>query len=227
MHLPALLQFLKGLEENNNKAWFVMNQPSYVILREEFTALVAEVISGLARVDHSLAGVDPKKALFRIYRDIRFSSDKTPYKTTFSAALAARGRKAQAPMYYFHIDAAGKLLVAAGCYHPPPAELATIRRAIARAPARLLRITRGRKLVEAFGGLDVSDGLNRPPKGFSIDSPGIEIIKLKSYIVVDEVRLKKSAGPGLGGDITERLAPAYPLVAWLRSVLSDATATES
>jgi uncharacterized protein (TIGR02453 family) len=222
MHLPALLQFLEGLSENNNKAWFVMNEPSYVILREEFTALVGAVISEAARFDRALAHLEPKKALFRIHRDVRFSNDKTPYKTTFSAALAAHGKKAQSPMYYFHIDAQGKLLTAAGCYHPSTQSLATIRRAIATEPARLARIARAPKLVAAFGGLDLSDGLSRPPRGFAPDTPGIELIKLKSIIVAHEERLKKTAGPKLASDIAQRFAAAYPLVTWLRSVLAAA-----
>ncbi|MGA2549413.1 MAG: DUF2461 domain-containing protein [Burkholderiaceae bacterium] len=227
MHLPALVQFLQGLSENNNKAWFVMNQPSYAILREEFTAVVADVIKELGRTDASIATLDPKKALFRIYRDVRFSHDKTPYKTTFSAALAAQGKKSQAPMYYFHIDAAGKLLVAAGCYLPPPPALLTIRRAIAADPARLKRISRGAKLVQAFGGLDLSDGLTRPPKGFDASSPGIDFIKLKSYIVSHESRLTKSSGPRLATTIAERLASALPLVAWLREVLAETKSSPS
>jgi uncharacterized protein (TIGR02453 family) len=222
MHLPALLQFLEGLAENNNKAWFVMNQPSYAILREEFTALVGEVIAKVARFDREMAGVDPKKALFRIYRDVRFSTDKTPYKTTFSAALAARGKKAQSPMYYFHVDRGGRLLTAAGCYHPPAEALLKIRQAIAARPTPLVRILRGAKLIETFGGIDQSEILSRPPKGFSVETPGIELIKLKSFIVVHEARLRNNAGPKLAEQIAERFEAGYPLVSWLRTILDAA-----
>lgn len=221
MHVTALIQFLEGLSENNTKAWFVMNQPSYTILREEFTALVADVIVRLARTDRAIAGVDPAKSLFRIHRDVRFSKDKTPYKTTFSAAIAAKGKKAQAPMYYFHIDAHGKLLVAAGCYHPPPPELARIRRAVASKPQRLLRIAANPKLVATFGGLDLSESLVRPPKGLEASGKAVELVKLKSYIVATEARLKKTASRTLADDIAARSACAYPLVAWLREILAD------
>ena len=72
MHLPALMSYLKGLRENNNKAWFVMNKPAYDILRPEFVTLVGEVVAGLGRHDARIADVNAQKALFRIYRDVRF-----------------------------------------------------------------------------------------------------------------------------------------------------------
>src|SRR5258707_1164265 len=90
MHLNALIEFLTGLEQNNNRPWFVWNKPAYDVLREEFEALVGNVIVRVAKFDKKVGPVDPKKAMFRIYRDTRFSKDKTPYKTHFSAAIQER-----------------------------------------------------------------------------------------------------------------------------------------
>ena len=90
MHIPALLQFLKELSENNNRPWFLHNKPNYDILREEFTELVADIIQRIAKFDDRIEHVDPKKSLFRIYRDVRFSKDKAPYKTQFSAMIAEK-----------------------------------------------------------------------------------------------------------------------------------------
>ena len=93
MHLRDLTQFLYELEENNNRAWFVMNKPRYDILRAELLDLVTNLISEIIKFDPAIAGCNPKKALFRINRDLRFARDRDPYKTTFSAAITASGMK--------------------------------------------------------------------------------------------------------------------------------------
>lgn len=131
MHLRDLTRFLAELSENNNRPWFVMNKPRYDILRAEFLQLVTQLIADIARFDPLVADCNPKKALFRINRDMRFSHDKSPYKTTFSAAILPGGLKKPSqgggPSYYFHIDATGTLLVAGGEYMPPSDRLRLIR----------------------------------------------------------------------------------------------------
>ena len=91
MNVRELVNYLQGLKENNNRAWFVMNKPSYDILRAEFTQLVAQLIDDVAAFDPPVAGQDPRKAQFRINRDIRFSKDKSPYKSSFSAVIVVVG----------------------------------------------------------------------------------------------------------------------------------------
>src|SRR5438445_10021523 len=134
MHIRDLTRFLAELSENNNRAWFVMNKPRYDILRAEFLELVIRLIAEITRFDPAVAACNPKKALFRINRDLRFSHDKDPYKTTFSAAITASGLKRPSqgggPMYYFHVNADGMLLIAAGEYIPPADRLRAIRQQI-------------------------------------------------------------------------------------------------
>ena len=166
MHLPALIAYLQGLRENNNKAWFVMNKPAYDILRAEFIALVAEATAALSRSDPRVAGVDPKKALFRIYRDIRFSHDKTPYKTHFSASIADGGAKHWGPMYYLQIDADGRLHLGAGCYLPPRDVLARLRAHVVADHRGLGRVLKNKRFASTFGALNQDDKLARLPKGF-------------------------------------------------------------
>jgi uncharacterized protein (TIGR02453 family) len=123
MHLRDLTQFLSELSENNNRPWFIMNKPRYDILRAEFLDVVTELIKELGTFDKQVAGCDPKKAMFRIHRDVRFAKDKRPYKTHFSAGIAPLNKRrpsaAGGPTYYFHIEADGKLLFGAGEYLPP------------------------------------------------------------------------------------------------------------
>lgn len=143
MHVRDLTQYLAELAENNNRAWFVMNKPRYDILRAEFLELVVRLIAQVSKFDPAIAGCNPKKALFRINRDMRFSHDKSPYKSYFSASITASGLKKPSqgggPAYYFHIDASGTLLIAGGEYMPPADRLRAIRQQVvadARVSAR-------------------------------------------------------------------------------------------
>ena len=228
MHLPALTSYLQGLRENNNKAWFVMNKPAYDILRPEFIALVGEVVTGLAKHDPKIADVNPKKALFRIYRDIRFSNDKTPYKTYFAASIAEEGVKNSGPMYYLSIDADANLHLGAGCYLPQPDVLARLRRRVVADHAGLARVLRNKRFVATFGALRETDKLARLPKGFDPKTPGIEryadLLRLKSFVVTSDLDLAKKANAkaaaALSTTIADTFAAAVPLDDWLRRALS-------
>jgi uncharacterized protein (TIGR02453 family) len=223
MHLPALVAYLQGLREHNNKAWFVMNKPAYDILRAEFLALVAEVVRGLSKHDPRIADVNPKKALFRIYRDIRFSNDKTPYKTRFSASIAEEGAKNSGPMYYLSIDAEGNLHLGAGCWMPDREVLATLRRHVVADHARLARIAKAKRFVKTFGALSQEDKLARLPKGYDPEMPGIErfgeSLKLKSFVVSANFELGTGSHPDPASMIVAAFAAAVPLNEWLREGL--------
>ncbi|MFC7515760.1 DUF2461 domain-containing protein [Herbaspirillum sp. GCM10030257] len=220
MHTRDLIQFLAELSENNNRAWFVMNKPRYDILRAEFLELVTGLIPQIVKFDPAVAGCNPKKALFRINRDMRFSHDKSPYKTTFSAAITASGLKKPSqgggPAYYFHIDAQGTLLVAGGEYMPPSDRLKTIRQHVIADAAGFRRMLRNKRLQETYGDLQDEGKLTRPPKGFDADAPNIEYVKHKSFIVWKETSLKKKIPADLGKELAAGFKDAYPLVAWLR-----------
>ena len=220
MHTRDLTQFLAELSENNNRAWFVMNKPRYDILRADFLELVTALIADISKFDPAIAGCNPRKALFRINRDMRFSKDKHPYKTTFSAAITASGLKKPSqgggPAYYFHIDATGTLLVAGGEYMPPSERLRAIRERIVGDPEGFGKLLKNRKLKATFGDLQDEGKLKRPPKGFDADAPHIEYIKLKSFIVWKETPLKKDAPDKLHAEVLAGFKDAYPLVAWLR-----------
>lgn len=222
MHVRDLTQFLAELAENNNRAWFVMNKPRYDILRAEFLTLVTQLIADISQFDPAIADCNPKKALFRINRDMRFSTDKRPYKTTFSAAITASGLKKPSqgggPAYYFHIDADGMLLIAGGEYMPPADRLRAIRQHVIDDAACFGKMLKNRKLQENFGGLQEEGKLSRPPKGFDADSPHIEHIKLKSFIVWKESSLKKKIPADLKQEILSGFRDAQALINWLRQV---------
>lgn len=220
MNSKELVNYLQGLAENNNRAWFVMNKPSYDILRAEFVELVARAIVSAAKFDPAVDGQEAKKALFRINRDIRFSKDKSPYKTHFSAVIAPGGKKDPGSHYYLHIDHDGKLLVAGGCYLPPPEVLAKIRRHIAEEPAAFSRLLKNKTLMGYFGGFADEGKLARPPKGYAPDTPHIEYIKQKSFIVWREQPVKGMSTDKLLKEIDAGFKASFPLIKWLRAAVA-------
>jgi len=222
MHIRDLTQFLAELSENNNRAWFVMNKPRYDILRAEFLELVIKLIADISKFDPAIVACNPKKALFRINRDMRFSHEKIPYKTHFSASITASGVKSPSagggPAYYFHIDAAGQLLIAGGEYLPPSDRLRAIRQQVVADDAGFNKMLKTKSIRENFGGLQEEGKLSRPPKGFDADSPNLEYLKLKSFIVWQESSIKKTIPDDLGKDLLAAFKDTYPLVKWLREV---------
>ncbi len=222
MHLRDLTQFLTELGENNNRPWFIMNKPRYDILREEFLAVVTELIAELARFDRQVVACNPKKAMFRINRDIRFSNDKRPYKTRFSAGITPldlrRPSAGGGPTYYFHIDGDGTMLIGAGEYLPPPPRLKAIRAQIVNDAPGFAKLIKNKPLRATFGELQTEDKLQRPPKGFDPDHPHVEYLKLKSFFVWTEVKLKLNAPHLLVPQLAAAYKDALPLVTWLRAV---------
>jgi uncharacterized protein (TIGR02453 family) len=221
MHGRDLVQFLSELSEDNHRAWFVMNKPRYDILRAEFLELVSALIIDIARFDPLMAGCNPKKALFRINRDMRFSHDKSPYKTTFSAAMTATGLKKPSqgggPAYYFQINAAGTLLVAGGEYLPPTERVRLIRQQLVNDPDGFSKVIKNKRFRDLFGGLQQEDKLIRVPKGFDAEALHSDFIKLKSFIAWKASPLLDIAPAQLGKVIAADFKAVFPLMQWLRS----------
>lgn len=222
MHLRDLTQFLTELSENNNRPWFLWNKPRYDILRTEFLEVVTQVIRELGKFDKQVAACDPKKAMFRINRDIRFSSDKTPYKTYFSAGIAPKDKRrptsAGGPTYYFHIEPGGKLLFGAGEYIPPAPRLKAIREHVVNDAPGFAKMLKNKHLRATYGDLKEEEKLQRPPKGFDPEHPLVEYLKLKSYFVWTEVDLALNEPEKLVPQLVAGFKDASALVNWLRGV---------
>lgn len=222
MHLHDLTNFLRELSENNNRPWFLWNKPRYDILRAEFHDEVSQLIKVLARFDGQVAACDPKKAMFRIHRDMRFSHDKTPYKTRFSAGIAPNDKRRPSagagPTYYFQIDRDGKLGVGVGEYLPPAARLKAIRMQVVNDATGFKRMINNTRLRASFGDLLDEDKLQRPPKGFDPAHELLEYLKLKSYFVWTEVDLQLNAPEQLVPRLAQHFEDASALVKWLRAI---------
>ncbi|HET7459805.1 MAG TPA: DUF2461 domain-containing protein [Longimicrobium sp.] len=223
MDFPRLSRFLADLAANNDKAWFEANRAEFQALRDDFHAFVGQVIADIGRFDETVRWVDPKDCVYRIYRDVRFSPDKTPYKTTFSAVISERGRhEGHGPSYYFQVDQHGTLMAGGGVWMPDNARLALIREHVAEHPERLQKVMRGRAFKSTFPtGLWEGHKLKRPPAGHAADAPLIETIKLKSFLVERERDVAQDAD-GVREWIGETFRAMHPFILWLRDALARA-----
>ena len=181
--IAQIFDFLSGLRENNHKEWMDAHKEEYLQAKEQFTLLIAEVLEGLIQFDPSLEGVQPKNCIFRLHRDVRFSADKTPYKTWFSAVIANGGKKTLEAIYYLHLQPGNESMLAAGLHQPPGEQLKKVRQEIDYNAAELKEIISEKEFRQYFGDLQ-GEKLSRAPKGYPIDHPNIEFLKLKSYLAI-------------------------------------------
>jgi uncharacterized protein (TIGR02453 family) len=179
----ATLKFLKDLKKNNEKPWFEKNKDLYLGAKEDIEHLVEQVIDGFGKIDPDIANLQPKDCTYRIYRDVRFSKDKTPYKINMGAYLNRGGKKAPTAGYYMHIEP-GRSMAGGGLWMPLAPELNKVRQEIDYSLSEWNSIVTARAFKKNFSeGLEKEDRLSRPPKGYDEENPAIEYLKLKSYIV--------------------------------------------
>lgn len=192
---PSTLKFLKTLEKNNNREWFNENKNLYVEAQQDVLSFLESLIEEMAKFDEEILKIDPKKALFRIYKDIRFSKLKIPYKTHFGAGLGF-GKSGKNSGYYLHIEP-GKSFLAGGVFQPESPVLKEIRKEISMNSKEFMEILEEKDFRNNFRGLSVESKLQRVPNGFEKEDPMAEFLKLKNYIVnypiSDESLLKGNA----------------------------------
>ena len=183
MHTEDIINFLKELNENNNREWFAQNKSRYEKVKSKFEEISRLLISEISVFDNDIKNVDVKDCVFRIYRDIRFSTDKTPYKTHFGVYIAsAGGRKSQRGGYYLHLDPAG-CFIAVGVWCPPPNILKALRQSVCDNIDELNEIRNETGFNAYFKTFFEEDKLKNVPAGFPRDFPDAELLKLKHYMV--------------------------------------------
>lgn len=181
----STLNFLKNLSKNNNREWFTENKDQYIAAQQNVLNMVENLIEKIGAFDEEIMKIDAKKSLYRIYRDVRFSKDKSPYKTNFGAGLGmGKGNKISG--YYLHIEP-GKSFLAGGVYQPEPSVLKEIRKEISMSAKEFQEILQQDNFRNNFRGLSVEGKLQRVPNGFEKDDPMAEFLKLKNLIVVHPI----------------------------------------
>ena len=207
--------FLQDLEANNNREWFHANKARYDAAKNDFAGFVTVLINRLAQFDDELSGTRADECLFRIFRDVRFSKNKAPYKTNFGAYMAPGGRKAMLPGYYIHVDPQ-QCFLAGGAYRPEPPQLLKIRQHIADYTPEFFSIVGDPSFQKTFGDLSAGeDKLAKVPKGFPKEHEAAEYLKNKSFIAYRAIKKNEF------GDV-EKLAAHFQLIQPLNEFLRRA-----
>lgn len=176
--------FLKAVAVNNNREWFNAHKDEYTMLRKAWEADIARLMGLMAEWDSSLRGLQVKDCAYRIYRDIRFSHDKSPYKTYFSAVLGKKGRKCTQAGCYLHMEPGNSALYA-GIWWPEADILARLRSEVDANIEEFKEILERPELASRFE--FTGEKLKVLPRGYSKDNPNAEYIKMKEYLCVRKV----------------------------------------
>jgi uncharacterized protein (TIGR02453 family) len=223
---PAAQTFLRQLKRHNEREWFKARKEEFeALLQRPLKLFVEEMDVRLARLAPELHG-DPKRSIFRIHRDTRFSKDKTPYKTHvscwFTHVRAGHGVGAEThgagAGYYFHFEP-GASMVAAGIWMPPRPALASIRARIATRGAELRKILEARALVQRYSSLSEEGKLTRTPRGFDSDHPESDLLRHVSFTISTPLRDADMVSTSLPRVVEKEFIAMRPLVRWLNDAL--------
>lgn len=182
MNTTQLFAFLSELTKHNERDWFQTHKPTYDQLRREFEEAVAVWLRELTNSDIRLVGLEPKKCVFRIYRDVRFSKNKDPFKTHFSAYFSEGGKSGTGPGYYVQLGPHGQTMLAGGIYVPEKDQLTRIRQEIDYNGPALHQLLEAPEFSRYFLGLS-GDKLKKAPAGYPTDHADVELLKHKSFVV--------------------------------------------
>ncbi|HOB83447.1 MAG TPA: DUF2461 domain-containing protein [Bacteroidales bacterium] len=180
----STLEFLADLKQNNYREWFQKNRKRYEDARDNFESFVQLIIDNVSVFDPILKGLEVKSCTYRINRDIRFSPDKTLYKSHLGAFIVKGGKNNGNRLagYYIHVEPGGNSMVAGGAYIPPAPWLNAIREKIDDQGEKLVKILNNKELRSVFGEIE-GEKLKSAPRGFPKDHPYIEYLKLKSFLI--------------------------------------------
>ncbi|MEA4935234.1 MAG: DUF2461 domain-containing protein [Paludibacter sp.] len=221
MATTNILAFLRELKDNNNREWFAENKERYESTRKDFERISNALILKVSKFDDDIKHVTTKDCVFRIYRDTRFSHDKTPYKTHYGVFIAAGGgRKSVRGGYYFHLEPEN-CFIATGVWCPPPEILKALRQSVYDNIDEFKEITTRPDFSRYFNAFYQDDKLKTAPKGFPKDFPDIDLLKLKHYMV--EYKLNESflTQNDFVGKVAEIFKAAHPLNVFLNYTVDE------
>lgn len=180
----STFSFLRNLKQNNDRGWFSENKEKYTAAQQNVLEFVEELLAEMSKFDEKFAKMDPKKTLFRIYRDTRFSKDKSPYKTNFGASINGIGKKDGGAGYYLHISP-GECFTAAGVYRCDPKKLKDLRKEISVNADEFKSIIQDKN----FRNFEFNnEKLSRVPQGFEKDDPMAEYLKMRHLVVSQNIK---------------------------------------
>lgn len=217
--METILTFLRSLARNNNREWFNTHKKRYQESLELFREFAGLLLAGMVRFDPSLGDLDPKDTIFRIYKDVRFSKDKSPYKTHFGCWMTKGGRKSTDAGYYFHLEP-DNTFMAAGVYMPPKEQLSLIRQEIVFNPEAYLNIINDPVIKTGYERGGKEDMLKKGPAGFPKDFKHLEEIKYKHYIFSKNYNESEILRKGFHDTVVKDYLGLFPLVGYLNHAMS-------
>jgi uncharacterized protein (TIGR02453 family) len=218
----ATIKFLKDLKKNNNKPWFDASRKRYETAKKDFELFIQSVIDKHIKKDPTLKELKAKDCMFRINRDIRFSKDKSPYKTNFGASINRGGKKSLFAGYYFHLEP-GESFVGGGIWMPMPPELKKVRQEIDYNLDEFTKIISSKKFKSVYGDLYKGEdaSLVKVPQGFEKDSPAADYLKLKSFLAMKPLKETDLISKDLIKNVTEAFEALQPLVEFINKALEE------
>lgn len=217
MNAVEAFQFLEDLKQNNNTAWFHSQKKRYEAYKEIYYNLISEVLFELKKWDPTLAPLEPKNCTFRINRDIRFSKDKSPYKTNMGMWFTQNKNQKNSPGYYIHYEK-GASFVAGGIWCPEPEQLKKIRKEIEFFYEDLEAIVTDKSFVSSFKAITREAGnvLKKAPKDVDPNHPALEFLKLKSFTAACPIKDSMFTDPEFGKKVARLLGTLQPFNDFLR-----------
>lgn len=204
------LKFLSTLKKNNNRDWFQANKKEYDAVKKDFIDYVQKLIAGISTFDKKVSGLEAKNCVFRINRDVRFSHDKSPYKSNMGANISPGGKKSPAAGYYFHVEPGGSF-IAGGMFQPEPDKLKAVREDIIYDPDDFKKIIGSKEFKKHYSKLWDEGKLKTAPKGFDKEHPDIDLVKYKSYIAVKNLSDKEVLDKNLVKNALEAFKALKPM----------------
>ena len=216
---PEAFSFLRSLKRNNSREWFLPRKEKYEeLLKAPMQDLVADLGQACAKSMPETI-FDPKKAVYRVYRDVRFSDDKSPYKTHLAASFQTRrvNRYEEAPGYYVHIEVVS-VFVAGGLHSPSGEQLRKIRESISTAPELLLKVVKSPSFRKRYREIQGST-LKTAPRGVDPEHPMIEWLRHKQFYVIQQMDPKAALKRDFARTIASELRAMRPFVQWVEHAL--------
>lgn len=216
----STFEFLEAVAANNHREWFQINKSRYEDARSNVIDFTREIITGLSAFDPLIkSDIEPRDCVLRIYRDIRFSKDKTPYKTNIGVGISPNGRNFKGPGYYIHIHPENSFITG-GSWMPEAGVLKAIRQEIDYNSSEFNSVIKEPAFIKYFQDLDREDLLKTAPKGYDTDHPYIQYLKLKSFTASHDVSKNVLTGKNSVVYTVDVLRTLFPFIEFLRNAVS-------
>ncbi len=216
----STLKFLRSLSKNNDKSWFEVNRSQYEEAKQDFEKFVQAVLDKHSQKDEDLKELTAKKCTFRINRDIRFSKDKSPYKSNMGASMNRGGKKSVFAGYYFHCEP-GKSFVGGGLWMPMPPEMKKVRQEIDYCYDEFKQIVTSKKFRSVYGELYAGEDvkLTTVPQGFEKENPAAEYLKLKSWLAMKQISDAELVSKDLIKKTSQAFEALQPMIRFLNRAI--------